>query len=182
MDEIASEAGVSRVVLYRYFGDRSGLHAALGERYVDTIIDLLRNALEGETEAAGRLRRTTETYVAFIEENEEIYDFLMRPADTELPAAPAAVAGFMSVVAAEIAGVLTADISALGLDPTPADIWANGVVGMVHLSTDRWLRTRHVSRAQFLDYLVGLLSYGFLGLAADPELATSIGLQPLAGS
>lgn len=179
MDEVASEAGVSRVVLYRYFGDRGGLHEALGSRYVGLVLDLLRRALEGETDPQLRLRRTTETYVRFIEDNKEIYDFLMQRSVPEAPATQATVARFMSDVAREIADVLTADITALGLDPAPAGIWANGVVGMVHLSTDWWLQSRDVSRERFLDYLVGLLSHGFLGLAADPALAAGIGLRPL---
>src|SRR5512135_2304476 len=34
MDEIAAEAGVTKPILYRHFGDKDGLYAALTERYL----------------------------------------------------------------------------------------------------------------------------------------------------
>src|SRR5206468_1776607 len=42
MDEIASEAGISKPILYRHFGDKDGLHRALAERYVEALLSELR--------------------------------------------------------------------------------------------------------------------------------------------
>ncbi|MDQ4143705.1 MAG: TetR/AcrR family transcriptional regulator [Actinomycetota bacterium] len=182
MDDIANEAGISRVILYRYFGDKSGLYAAVAEHYVDDLMNHLGAALLGSGDTESRLRRTVETYVQFIEDNKQMYDFLIHRPIKEGPISEGDVAGFMRNVAGQIAEVLAQDISDLGFDPAPAQAWAHGVVGMVHVSSDWWLQGGDVSRAEFVDYLVALLSHGFIGLAADPGVAEAAGLRRLEAS
>ena len=177
MDDIAREARVSRVVLYRYFGNKAGLYLAIAEKYVESLMERLRRALADTEDAAPRLRRTTETYVDFIEENRELYDFLMHRAIKEGPSADVAVGDFMRKVAHQIGLVLEEDISSLGFDPKPAQAWAHGVVGMVHLATDWWMRSSGMTKAEFVDHLVALMSHGFIGLASNPSLAEASGLQ-----
>src|SRR5688572_16851590 len=80
MDDLAAEAGVARVVLYRYFGDKGGLYQALAQRYVEALMVQLRSALEETSDPQLRLRHTIDTYVGFIESNKEAYDFLMHRA------------------------------------------------------------------------------------------------------
>lgn len=178
MDAIASEAGISRVVLYRYFGDRDGLYREVADRYVGELLGRLRAALEGTDDPELRLRSTIEAYVDSIEENREVYSFLMHRAAREGPAIQPTVAAFMTQVSEEVGAIIAKEISARGFDPTPAQMWATGVVGMVHLATDRWLQTQEVEREAFVDQLVALLSYGFFGLAADPALAARFGFHP----
>jgi AcrR family transcriptional regulator len=164
------------VVLYRYFGDKRGLYQALAERYVADLMVELRHALRRATDPHRRLHRTIETYVRFIEDNEQIYDFLTHRVVSEGPATEVTVAAFMRSVAEEVGEVLAETMLELGFDPAPASVWSHGVVGMVHQATDAWLEKRDVSRQRLVAYLEGLLSYGFFGLAADPALATVSGL------
>lgn len=178
MDAIASEAGVSRVVLYRYFGDKEGLYRAVADRYVNELLGRLQGALEGTDDAEVRLRSTIETYTGFIETNREVYSFLMHRAAREGVAIQTTVAEFMRKVADEVGTILEREIESRGFDPAPAGIWATGVVGMVHLATDRWLETQEVPREAFIDQLVALLSFGFFGLAADPHTAARFGFRP----
>lgn len=182
MDDVAAEAGVSRVVLYRYFGDKRGLYEAVAQRYVSDLIVELRHALRRTKDPRRRLRRSIETYVRFIEENAEMYDFLMHRVVSDGPGAQVTVAAFMRSVAEEVGDVLAENMLELGFDPAPASVWSNGVVGMVHLATDAWLQKKDVSRQRFVDYLDGLLSFGFFGLAADPERAKASGVQPIAAA
>ncbi|MEA2433530.1 MAG: hypothetical protein QOG54_987 [Actinomycetota bacterium] len=177
MGDIAREAGVSRVILYRYFGDQAGLCLAIAEKYVGTLVQRLRVALADTDDPQARLRRTTETYVDFIEENREVYNFLMHRAVKEGPAGDVAVGDFMRRVAHEIGLVLEEDISRLGFDPKPAQAWGHGVVGMVHLATDWWLHSTGVTKAEFVEHLVALMSYGFIGLASLSELAETSGMR-----
>jgi AcrR family transcriptional regulator len=177
MDDVAREAGVSRVVLYRYFGDKAGLYLAIAEQYVDDLMDRLRSALADTKDPQLRLRRTTETYVDFIEENRDLYDFLMHRAVREGPAADLTVGDFMRKVASQIGQVLEEDVSSFGFDPKPAQAWAHGVVGMVHLATDWWMHSTGVSKTEFIDHLVALMSHGFIGLVSIPGLAEASGLR-----
>src|SRR3954452_21394082 len=50
MDQMAAEAGVTKPILYRYFGDKAALYGAIAERYVGVVGDELRRALAGEND------------------------------------------------------------------------------------------------------------------------------------
>lgn len=178
MDAIASEAGISRVVLYRYFGDKEGLYQAVADRYVEELLARLRGALVGTDDPELRLRSTIEAYVDSIEANREVYSFLMHRAARETSSIQTTVADFMRKISAEVGTILVREISARGFDPAPAELWATGVVGMVHLATDRWLERQNVPREQFIDQIVGLLCFGFFGLASDPDTAARFGFRP----
>src|ERR671910_3007459 len=64
MDEIASEAGITKPVLYRHFGDKDGLYKALTERYVDDLKLALKPAIEAE-EPRERLAATIDAYLSY---------------------------------------------------------------------------------------------------------------------
>jgi AcrR family transcriptional regulator len=163
MGDIAAEAGVTKVVLYRYFGDKGGLYQAVAERYVRELMDKLRAALSEARDPAERLRATVGAYVVFIEGHHEKYDFLMHRAIREGPEAQATVADFMRGVAHEVGEVLADEIARAGFDPAPSLAWAHGLVGMVHFATDWWLTDQTVSRDQLVDDLVTLVSRGLFG-------------------
>ncbi|MBC7679270.1 MAG: TetR/AcrR family transcriptional regulator, partial [Pseudorhodobacter sp.] len=41
MASIAAEAGITKPILYRHFGDKGGLYAALTERHTDRLLEAL---------------------------------------------------------------------------------------------------------------------------------------------
>src|SRR5579863_4531477 len=47
MHEMAARAGITKPVLYRYFGDRDGLIASVAERFAQDLIARLKNSLAG---------------------------------------------------------------------------------------------------------------------------------------
>jgi AcrR family transcriptional regulator len=170
INQIAVEAGIAKPVLYRHFGDKGGLYQALAERYVRELMDELRDALKQQADPPERLATTIDTYLRFVEENPEVYRFLMHRAAGEQPEAQATVADFIGQVANEIAIVLGDVLKDAGLDSGGAVPWAHGLVGMVELAGDWWLRNRAMSRARLTAYLTDLVWKGFRGIAAD-ELA-----------
>jgi AcrR family transcriptional regulator len=151
-------------VLYRYFGDKGGLYAALAERYVSELMTELRTALADAHGPRTRLTATIDAYIAFIDEHREAYDFLMHRAVREGRQAQATVAGFVRSLAHEVAEVLTQEIARFGYDPSPAEAWAHGLVGMVHLAADWWLEQSDLTRNELVEQLVALLWTGFGGL------------------
>jgi AcrR family transcriptional regulator len=179
INHIAAEAGIAKPVLYRHFGDKGGLYQALAERYVRSLMDELRVALERPTEPPERLATTIDTYLRFVEENPEVYRFLMHRAVGEQPEAQATVADFMRQVSNEIAIVLGDVLKSAGLDSGGAEPWAHGLVGMVELAGDWWLRNRSMSRARLVAYLTDLVWKGFQGIATE-ELAARDS-QPASG-
>jgi AcrR family transcriptional regulator len=174
MSDIATEAGITKPILYKHFGDKGGLYQALAERYVRSLLDELREALASEQDPRARMRKTIEAYLAFIERERGIYDFLMHRAVAERPEAHATVADFIRRLADELSLILGQELRRAGLDSGGAEPWANGIVGMVQLAGDRWLEHRSMSRPDLVDYLEALawrgLSRGPIELAAkEPE-------------
>jgi AcrR family transcriptional regulator len=177
MDDIAAEAGVTKPILYRHFGDKWGLYHMLWARYVDALVTKLREALTTAPDPRTRLLVTIETYLAFIEEEREAYRFLMHRAIREHPSAQEAVADFIRRVAGEVSIVVREELGRLGLDTGGAEPWAYGVVGMVHLAGDWWLESRSMSRRQLVDYLVALLWEGFARLEPAAPIPPAHGLR-----
>ena len=66
MDEIAAEAGITKPILYRHFGDKDGLHEALAERYVEELKEALLPAGKARG-ARERLAATIDAYLAYVE-------------------------------------------------------------------------------------------------------------------
>ena len=62
MDEIASEAGITKPVLYRHFGDKDGLYEALTERYIGELEVALRPAAKAG-DPRSRLAATIDAYI-----------------------------------------------------------------------------------------------------------------------
>lgn len=168
MNDIAREAGITKPILYKHFGDKGGLYQALAERYVRSLLDELRIALAAESEPQARIRRTIDAYLAFVEREREVYDFLMHRAVAERPEAHATVADFIRQLAAELSIVLGDELRKAGLDSGGAEPWAHGIVGMVQLAGDRWLEQRSMSRESLVGYLESLV---WTGLAGGTPLA-----------
>lgn len=163
MNDIAREAGITKPILYKHFGDKGGLYQALAERYVRSLLDELRTALAAEREPRARIRLTIDAYLAFVEREREIYNFLMHRAVTERPEAHETVTDFIRQLAAELAIVLGDELRRAGVDSGGAEPWAYGIVGMVQLAGDRWLDQRSMSRENLVDYLEALVWKGLSG-------------------
>src|SRR5262245_55411110 len=76
MEDIAAEAGISRPILYRHFGDAAGLYAAVADLFCQDMLTRLRQ--NPETLGPGRalLRAQILAYLSFIAEEPDVYRFL----------------------------------------------------------------------------------------------------------
>jgi hypothetical protein len=65
--------------------------------------------------------------------------------------------GLSHDVARNVAVVLGQRLRDIGADDTPAELWAHGIVGMVHMAGDWWVERRPFSRDEMVDHIVHLL-------------------------
>jgi AcrR family transcriptional regulator len=161
MDEIASEAGITKPVLYRHFGDKDGLYEALAERYVAELQVALRPAVE-TTDPRERLAVTIDAYLTYVEREPARYRFLLHAGDQERTTP--LLAEFRRNHIAGCAFTSDENLRGAGLDPGFAEPWAQCVVGMVRAAGISWLETRSLPRAQLVDYLTTILWDGFSSL------------------
>ncbi|MEU5161142.1 TetR family transcriptional regulator [Streptomyces sp. NPDC020875] len=184
MNAIAAEAGITKPILYRHFGDKGGLYRALAQRHTDALLEALRAALDAPADRRERVAATLDTYLAAIEARPQVYRFLMHPAEpVTTPAgngaasAPAAETGFdvgrhsaplLRRLGEELAQVIGERVD-LGPDGTRlARVWGHGIVGMMHAAGDWWLGDRPCSRAELVDDLTDLL-WGRLATVGDRD-------------
>ncbi len=157
MATIAAEAGITKPILYRHFGDKSGLYAALADRYTGRLLGELQDALEAGRTRRDRVERTIGAYLAAIEEEPQVYRFLVH--SDEAASAQSQVRTFTRRLSTLLAAGMAAE---LGAPPERASAWAHGIVGMVQAAGDWWLETGRCTRQQLVDELTGLLfgAYG----------------------
>ncbi|MFM9590509.1 TetR family transcriptional regulator [Streptomyces scabiei] len=175
MNAIAAEAGITKPILYRHFGDKGGLYAALAQRHTDALLDSLRAALDAPAERRERVEATLDTYLTAIEARPQVYRFLMHPAETGQPGDQPGDQGFdvgrhsapLLRRMGEELGKVIEDRLDLGPDSHRlARVWGHGIVGMMHAAGDWWLGERPCTRAELVRSLADLL-WGRLAAAGD---------------
>lgn len=163
MNVIAAEAGITKPILYRHFGDKGGLYRALAERHIDTLLARLRGALLTRGGLRARTHATVEAYLASVEEQPQVYRFLVERAAVEEPGVRGQVVGFVRRFGDELAAGIANEPELADVDPQRAVVWAHAIAGMVQGVGDWWLDHPEVSRATVVDEVVGLLWEGFTG-------------------
>lgn len=139
MDEIATTAGTSKSIVYRYFADKTGLQVAVGEAVVDQMHTALDEAARAATTPREALRSMIDVYLEMVEGSPNVYWFVTRPV-TEDASAP--LGNFLEAVATLIARPFARVMTAGSTEVDQADIWAAGAVGFVRGSGEWWLRHR----------------------------------------
>lgn len=158
MASIAAEAGITKPVLYRHFGDKSGLYQALAERHTRTLIDAVRTAFRGPGGVRDRARAAIDTYLAAIEANRHLYGFLVHRAGAEDTATHSAMSTLIRGLGGELAELLLAESRVR--EPVRGHIWGHAAVGMVQAAGEWWLDHSGVPRATVVDHIVDLLLDG----------------------
>lgn len=165
MAAIAAEAGISKPILYRHFGAKSGLYQALAERHTRRLIQGIRDEFSRAGPIRDRTRSTIDTYLATISRNLNLYRFLMHRASAEDTATHSAVSTVIREVSRELAEVMVAEGEMT--DRTRAYVWGHAIVGMVQTAGDWWLdHTAEVPREAVVDGLTDLVLGGLPAAAS----------------
>lgn len=159
MTQIAAAAGVTKPILYRHFGDRTGLVHALADRFAADLTRSLQGPLQSDAPPREVIFGTIDAYVAFIEQEPEVYRFLVEHVDAD-----ASLIGFMQRIAQQVAVVVGEQLRAAGQDSGGAEAIAHGMVGLVHSAGHWWVERQTMPRARLVEYLADLLWSGVAGL------------------
>jgi AcrR family transcriptional regulator len=164
MDEIAQEAGVTKPIIYRAFGDREGLTAALADRFADELAAALQRALELAPDDRGRVSGAIDAYLGFIEREPAITRFLIHRSLQSLEETGVALSGFVNRVGGLITQAIGEALRQRGLDSGAAEPWGYAIVGAVHMAGDWWLERKTMPRERLVDYLTTLVWSGMRDL------------------
>jgi AcrR family transcriptional regulator len=152
MDRIAELAGVSKPMLYAYFGSKEGLYLAYVER---TGAELLQRLVRADADHGQprRLRPVIDEFLAFVEEHRDGWTVLFRELNSSLPLAEQ-VAQLRSQIVAEVRRMLEGDGARLA--PPASEGVAEAIVGAGESLANWWLKKPTVAREDVVDWYVGL--------------------------
>lgn len=153
MENIAREAGITKPIVYRAFGDREGLADAVAARFAAELTTEIERALARDLPDRDLVAATIDTYLRFVDRDPHIIRLLVqRNVDSGI-----AGATFVRTIANRVAQALGEGLRARGLDSGGAEAWAYGIVGMVHLAGEWWTDQRTMPRKRLVEYLTALV-------------------------
>jgi len=171
MDEIAAQAGTSKTVIYRHFGDRSGLYAAVVAKVHEFIHTDLQAALEltDASELPALAHDLADAYLALVERDPEIYRFVLSPPAPDSGVDP--YGGLPELIGAHVAVAIADHLTRQGQDPSCAPTWGYGLVGFIRAAADIWMATEpRAPRSEVLAHLDAFFTPALAtGLAAVPQ-------------
>ena len=162
MNAIAAEAGITKPILYRHFGDKAGLYVALADRHIETLLAMLRTALGQPLPRRERTHAAIDAWLRLVEGSPGLYRFLVHRGQAEEPEVRTRVALFQRRLGDALAAGIAAELGPQGAGPDRAKAWAHGIVGMVQAASDWWLDEQPFARADLARHLTDLIdgAYG----------------------
>lgn len=137
MEDIASAAGTSKSIVYRYFTDKDGLQLAVAAAVVADIRAALDAVAADASTPRDALRGMVDTYLAMIEGSPHVYAFVTRGGSVG-----AFLDSVTELVAAPFVRALGGDDGPAAPDAAWARLWASGAVGFVRGAGESWLASR----------------------------------------
>ncbi len=164
MAAIAAEAGITKPILYRHFGDKSGLYAALAAHHTDRLLVDLTAALRSAGTARDRVQRTVDAYLVVVEDEPQVYRFLVQSVE----AAPVRrqVRGFIARLQEQLGAGIAVELGLPAGDVRAAS-WAAGIIGMVQAAGEWWLDGGPCTRQELAEQLTDLLWGAYAAAAAE---------------
>lgn len=166
MDEIADRAGVSKPMLYTYFGSKEGLYLAYIERSGGELLDRLVNARPVGPGSAAALRARIGEFLSFVEEHRDGWQVLFRELGSTRPFAER-VAEMRERIARAIRVMVEDGIasSCSGYPPPAADAIAHALVGAGESLANWWLDHPEIPRDQVAGWYFGVVQAVVTGAA-----------------
>lgn len=159
IETLADEAGVSRGLLYHYFGGKRDFQRAVCRRAADELIAVTAPVPEGPP--LGRLAGSLEAYLDYVLANRQGYASLVRAAAAGDPEVRAIYDEARAALTGRIFETAAADnlMDQMGLEDTPAvRLMVTGWAALVERVVLDWLDDDHgVSKSELLAMLAGAL-------------------------
>src|SRR5882757_4917120 len=99
MDAIAADAGISKPMLYNYFGSKQGLYLAFVERDGRELLDSMRRAASPDAPAGARLRAGIVAFLTYVDEHRSGWAVLYSEASAQGGSLAAEVAALRERIA-----------------------------------------------------------------------------------
>ena len=154
MDEIADRAGVSKPMLYTYFGSKEGLYLAYIERAGGELVERLVGAAPPEDQSTAGLKARITEFLAFVEEHGDGWKVLFQELASTRPFSER-VAGLRERIAEAIRRMI--DSAGLEHPPPASDAIAHAIVGAGESLANWWLDHPEIPRDQVAGWYLSVV-------------------------
>lgn len=166
MDDIASEAGITKAVLYDHFAGKDGLKRAVVEQFGVILLSELQTRVAVDRTPEVLLRDAIDAFTSFVEQDPALFRFATR-AEHSLQKEAGAV----------FAAMIGESLLRVGADPSGAEVFAAAALGAVFAAVEDWVARQSMDRAEFVDHLTSMLWDG-LGRTGLAELEGAVAMGP----
>jgi AcrR family transcriptional regulator len=140
IEEIASQAGVSKPVVYEHFGGKEGLYAVVVDREVDRLLTTVTGLLIEADHSREKFELAAVALLRYIEANADGFRILVRDSP---PASGSGTFGtLLSDIASQVDNIMAAFLKTRGRDPKLAPMYSQMMVGMVAFTGQWWMDAR----------------------------------------
>ena len=166
MEDIAAEVGVSKPMLYNYFGSKQGLYIAYIGRAGRELLDRMRQADAAGQAPEQRLRAGIEAFFSYVDEHRDGWAVLYKEAATQGGPFAAEVADLRARIRG-IVNSLFAEAAEDGAprskrDPPATEPLAAAFVGAGEALANWWLEHPHLSHEAVSEILTSLAAQALL--------------------
>jgi AcrR family transcriptional regulator len=162
MDDVAAEAGVTKPLLYAYFGNKERLYLACMERAGDAMLATVAAAVAGAEGPADTLRRGIRAFFAFVAEDRDAWRVLFE----ETPPAGGDIARRIGEYRERLAGLVAQTL----LNRLPArrrarhtteiEALSHALLGAAEALARWWLRSGAIPAADAAELLIATVEPG----------------------
>lgn len=146
-EQVAEAAGVARTQVYKHFTGAEDLRRAVSDQAVELINAELAPLWNLQGTPMGMIRSAVGSHVGFLAEHYNLYRYLNARGGST-------IIDIKTAIARHLTQLFEFYLTALGLDTRVAEPLGFGVVGLVDLSTVRWLENpRDMDQAELADLL-----------------------------
>jgi AcrR family transcriptional regulator len=164
MDEVAAEVGVTKPLLYNYFGNKERLYIACMERGGDALSATVASAVEATSTPADALRAGVQAFFSFLDSDRAAWAVLF---DETLPRGgkiAERVADYRGQILGLISAAMLAQIPPRRRRAARVEVEALSVtlLGAAEALARWWLRTEAVSAQEAAELLISTIEPGLL--------------------
>lgn len=175
MDEIAAAVGVTKPLLYNYFGNKEQLYIACMERVGDALTKTVADAVAATASPGDALGAGVRAFFAFLDADRAAWAVLF---DETLPQngdVADRVAEYRGQIIAMVSGTLLTQLSEHQREAARVEVEAlsTALLGAAEALARWWLRTEAVSASDAAELLIATVEPGLRARSAPPQASPS---------
>jgi AcrR family transcriptional regulator len=175
MDEIAAAVGVTKPLLYNYFGNKEQLYISCMEQAGDSLTATVAAAVAASASPGEALGAGVRAFFAFLDSDRAAWAVLF---DETLPRGGEIadrVADYRGEIVALVSGSLLAQVSAERRDAVRIEFEAlsTALLGAAEALARWWLRTQEIGAADAAELLISTIEPGLRARSAPPTSNTT---------